>query len=251
MTTDPKLRKDLLAKIGITKQGLSYRAKKLKELYGPMTTEEAVYVIAHMEGFDLSQYLSISTLDRVRALVPRQPPSVKTEKSKQSAARKKSVPKPKSKPYPLVSNSFAKKAEALGESIYPLLFIIENSIRNLISSRMASVGSNWWDTNVPAKVRNNVQRTITKEARYPYRDKRGNHPLSYSNFADLKEIILANPSEFQNVILDFEWFKVRMDEVYMARNNIAHCVPLAKDDETRIRLFFRDWARLLDTAGIK
>lgn len=251
MATNPEIRAEVLKHLGITKQGLSYRAKKMKEAYGPMTTEEAVYVIAHLEGVDLSKHLPIATLDRVRALVPRdlpsvqpQPPSRATKKGTTQAVRKV-------KPYPLVSAARTKIGRDLGVKAYPLLFIVENSIRELISLRLSKQGSNWWDKVVPVNVKNNVNRTMKKETRYPYRDKRGNHPLSFANFADLKKIIMANQPEFQNEILDFNWFEVRMDEIYMVRNNIAHCVHLSADDMLRINLFFRDWARLLDTAGLK
>jgi hypothetical protein len=66
-----KLRSDLLSSLNISKQALSQRAKRVKNEYGPMTTEEAVYVIAHMTGLDLTKYLPLLSIDRVRSLVPR------------------------------------------------------------------------------------------------------------------------------------------------------------------------------------
>ncbi len=251
MPTDHNVRSELLDRLQITPQGLSYRAKKIKETYGPMTTEEAVYVIAHLEGIDLSKHLPIGTLDRVRALVPRgiqyshsKPAAVDARKAKPPASRKR-------KRYPLVTESQAKMAGDLGSRVYPLLFILENSIRELISLRLSKKGSDWWDNLVPSRVKNSVERTMKKEGRYPYRDKRGNHPLSFANFSDLKDIILNNQPEFADAIMDFDWFAVHMDEIYMVRNNIAHCVPLSQDDVSRLEVFFRDWARLLESAGIK
>ncbi|HUW96312.1 MAG TPA: hypothetical protein VMW58_11045 [Anaerolineae bacterium] len=251
MPTDPNVRRELLDQLDITRQGLSYRAKKIKEAYGPMTTEEAVYVIAHLEGIDLSKHLSIATLDRVRALVPRGIQYPHSKPSEGDARKPKPRVSRRRKPYPLVTASRAKIAEDLGSRVYPLLFIVENSIRQLISLRLSKKGSDWWDNFVPTKVKSSVERTMKKEARYPYRDKRGNHPLSFANFSDLKDIILSNRDEFQDAIIDFDWFAVRMDEIYMVRNNIAHCVPLSADDIARVGLFVRDWARLLETAGIK
>lgn len=251
MRTEPNVRRELLDRLGITPQGLGYRAKKMKEAYGPMTTQEAVYVIAHLEGIDLSRHLSIATLDRVRALVPREMPDSGSKPSGRDAKKAKPRVSRRRKPYPLVTPSQAKMAEDLGGRVYPLLFIVETSIRRLISLRLSKKGSNWWDHFVPPKVKNSVQRTMKKETRFPYRDKRGNHPLSYANFSDLKDIILENQAEFQDAIINPDWFAVRMDEIYMVRNNIAHCVRLSADDISRVNLFFRDWARLLETAGIK
>lgn len=251
MTTNSNVRDKVLNKLNIKQPALSYRAKKIKEAYGPMTTEEAVYVIAHILEIDLSKYLPIAILDRIRSLVPRELPIKPSTQLQAGPVYPSKSKQKKPKPYPLVKTVLAKIGENLGSSVYPQLFIIENSIRELISMRLSIKGANWWDLYVPGEVRRNVNRTITKEKRFPYRESRGDHPLSYSNFSDLKEIILNNPNDFQDVILDFEWFKVKMDEIYMVRNNIAHCVPLTRDDISRINLFLRDWARLLDTAGLK
>jgi hypothetical protein len=249
---NPKVRRELLQKLGgITPQALSQRAKRIKDSYGPMKTEEAVYVIAHMEGIDLSKQLPIATLDRIRALVPRQVPTAPKISSTPVPRVEKKSRRSKVPSYPMVKASLNKVAEDLGAQVYPQLFLLENSIRALIGTRLSRLNSSWWNLHVPSRVQQNVSRTMSREKRFPYREARGNHPLSYANFSDLKEIILANPSEFHDIILDFEWFKVRMDEIYMARNNLAHCVPLSKDDISRISLFFRDWARLLETARIR
>jgi hypothetical protein len=251
MPTEPNVRRELLERLGITPQGLSYRAKRIKEAHGPMTTEEAVYVIAHQQGIDLSRHLPIATLDRVRALVPRDIPNSRSKPSARGVKKARPRVSRRKNPYPLVSRSQAKVAEDLGAQVYPLLFIVENSIRELISVRLSKKGSDWWDQLVPAKVKNGVQRTMKKEMLYPHRDKRGNHPLSYANFSDLKDIILANWGDFDDTIINREWFAVWMNDIYMVRNNIAHCVPLSADDVTLVNLFFRGWARLLETAGIE
>lgn len=244
------IRRELLEKLGITKQALSQRAKKLKESYGPMTTEEAVYVIAHQEGIDLAKHLSLAVLDRIRSLVPRpvtSGPSKPRTRSKVSGAPFR----PTAGRYPLVTPALSSSGATLGQQVYPILFILENSIRSLISTRLSNTGPDWWDRLVPPYVQTNVKRTMAREKRFPWREKRGSHSLYYANFSDLKAIIVANFSHFNDVIVNIDWFKVMMDDIYMARNNLAHCIPLPKDDITRIRLFHRDWARLLETAGIR
>jgi hypothetical protein len=245
------LRVDLLDKLNISKQALSQRVKRLKGTYGPMTTEEAVYVIAHMEGLDITKYLPLAVIDRVRSLVPRDQ-TFRSDKRVLPIPVKKAK-SPKIKPYPLISNSATNHAIILGTEVFPIMYQLENSIRLLIESVLSRSGKDWWNKRVPPDVQKNVQRTMDKEKRYPYRDKRGNQPLYYANFDDLKKIVIdpSNMIDFKGIIIDFDWFKVKMDEVYMARNNLAHCVPLPEDDISRIFLFHRDWARILDTAGIK
>jgi hypothetical protein len=133
------------------------------------------------------------------------------------------------------------------------MFQLENSIRELVEKVLSKSGVDWWNNHVPSDVRTNVRRTMDKEKRYPYRTRRGDHPLYYANFDDLRKIIMypLNKSDFQQIIVDFQFFEVKMNEVYMARNNLAHCVPLLESDIARIMLFHRDWAIILDSAGIK
>lgn len=245
-----QVRHELLNKLKVTRQALSLRAKQIKAKYGPMTTDEAVYIIAHIEGVNLAKYLPLETLDRVRSLIPRE-----IKPSPIAPQVKITNKKPKSRKtiasYPLVNNAFIQRAVTIGDESFPQIVVMENSIRALIEKTLSTINPNWWVALVPPNVQRNVQRTIDKEKKFPYREKRGNRPILYCNFADLKEIIVANYPEFRNVIIDIEWFKAKMDEVYMARNNLAHSVLLSDDDISRIALFYRDWARLLDTAGVK
>jgi hypothetical protein len=245
------VRRELFKKLPISPQAMSQRANRIKEQYGPMTTDEAVYVIAHTKGVDLSKYLPLDVLDRVRALIPRDikpEPIIAPTKQKKVASRKK---KRSLISYPLVKESFIQDAVAIGEEAFPQVVVLENSIRNLIEKRLSAKAKDWQTTLVPPAVQKNVQRTMDKEKKFPYREKRGHNFLMYCNFSDLKNIVIANESDFRDVIVDLEWFKVKMDEVYMARNNLAHSVLLTSDDRGRIALFYRDWARLLESAQVK
>jgi hypothetical protein len=248
---DRKVRRELFNKLKFSPQALNQRANRLKEKYGPMTTEEAVYIIAHVEGIDLAKYLPLGTLDRIRSLIPR---DIKHQPGMSQGAPQRAKLKKKQQrdiTYPLVTKSFIEQAAAIGEDTFPQIVILENSIRALIEKMLSETKTDWWTDLAPSSVQRNVQRTMDKENKFPYREKRGNKPLMYCNFADLKEIVVANCTVFRNVIVDLEWFKVKMDEVYMARNNLAHSVLLSKDDISRIALFYRDWARLLEAARIK
>jgi hypothetical protein len=240
----------LLAKLHITPQALSQRAKRIKNKFGPMTSDEAVYIIAHVEGINLAKYLPLDTLDRIRSLIPRE---IKPQPISQQnqATRKKIANTSKVRiSYPLVSNSFIQQTVVIGDEPFPQIVVLENSIRNLIENTLTVIRSDWWIALVPENIQKKVQKIIDKEKEYPYREKRGNRSILYCNFADLKEIIIANYIDFRSVIVDIEWFKVKMDEVYMARNNLAHSILLTEDDISRIALFYRDWARLLETANI-
>jgi hypothetical protein len=247
---DPRVRKLLLNRLGVTPQALSQRAQKIKTKYGPLSTEEATYVIAHQQGIDLTRFLPIDVIDRVRSLIPRELPKIAEVARIQRVKKKKT--KKSATSYPLVPDILIKKGVAIGNESFPQMFVLENSIRNLIIQKLASAyGKDWWLKARIKGIRDNVEKTIDKEKKYPHREKRGLHPIYYSNFADLKQIILNERNHFADVILDPQWFEVEMDQVYMARNSLAHSVAISEDDKSRIRLFYRDWARLLENSGIK
>jgi len=246
---DRRVKKLLLDKLKVTHQALSLRAKKLKAAYGPMTTEEAVYVIAHQQGIDLSRLLSIQQLDRVRSLVPRELPTLSEAKT---AIKVKKARVKRTRSYPLVDDRLISKSVLIGQESFPQMFILENSIRELIRQKLSTnYGKDWWTKAVSLGIQQGVQRTIDKEKKYPHRPRRGTHPIFYTNFADLKQIILQNRTLFANTIIDFQWFEVQMDQVYMARNCLAHSIPIEEDDAATIRLFHRGWARLLEAAGCR
>ena len=244
-----RIKKMLLDKLGVSPQALSQQAKKFQTKHGPMSTEEATYVLAHKRGIDLSRFLPIEVIDRVRSLVPKElptplqsaPPTQTKKKKKRSATS-----------YPLVSDTLAAKGVIIGRESFPQMFVLENSIRSLVIQRLSKAyDKDWWEKGRFKGVRDSVQRIIDKEKKHPHRDRRGLHPIFYSNFAELKLIILNEFPHFADVILDRQWFEVQMDQVYMSRNSLAHSVAITEDDETRIRLFYSEWAKLLENAGIK
>lgn len=76
MATDRRLRTDLLKKLGgVTPQRLSQLVADVKRQYGPMSTEDGAYVLAHLRGLDLTKYLDRERVDRIRGMVPRGQPA--------------------------------------------------------------------------------------------------------------------------------------------------------------------------------
>lgn len=243
-----KIRDRLLKRLGgISKQALSQRVQVLKARYGPMSTDDAVYVIAHLQGIDLSRDLPLATQDRIRTLIPRELLGDTTKRGTKRKEKPKTKEKGTVSSYPLVDAETIQTAFTLGNNVFPQVFILENSIRTFISNTLCGLSEDWWTKYVPMNVQKSVAKTMRKESRYPYRRARGNHPLLYSNFADLKLIILANSEgAFSDVLIKPDWFTAGMDDVYMARNNLAHSIPLDPSDVDHIRLFAHEWSILLE-----
>jgi hypothetical protein len=252
VATNRQLKADLLQKLRVTPQRLSQRVAQVKRLYGPMSTEDGTYVLAHQEGLDLTKYLDQTTVDRVRGLLPISAGA--TTLSQPSAKRAKAVAT--SRPVRIAPSlelvdamlpaSVAEDANRMA-SVYPKLYIFENSIRNVIVRILqAKHGKDWWKERVPTGVQKTVADRRAKEAKTPWHGKRGTHEIYYADFGDLRDIITKNWADFEPLLLKQPWITQRLDELEPPRNIVAHNNPLSSQEENRVDLYFNDWIALLN-----
>jgi hypothetical protein len=250
MATNRALREALLELLKVTRQRLWQRAKRMKDEHGPMSTEDATYVIAHQEGIDLTKYLDQSTVDRIRGLIPEGPhksASGSRNKSRDSGRRPVVVRIGPDVPQvdALLSTTQAQDARKMAQ-VYPKYYVLENSVRALIMRVLGmAYGKQWWDTRAPKAVRDTVAERMKKEARQPWHGKRGQHEIFYSDFGDLKRIISKNWGDFEAFFPSQEWILQRLCDMEHPRNVMAHHNPLGPQDLTRVDLCFSDWIALL------
>jgi hypothetical protein len=170
MATNRNLRTDLLAKLGCSPQALSQRAKIIKRDYGPMATEDAHYLIAYKEGIDISKYLDISTVDKVRGFLQKEG-AVKTAQLKTKNPRGKTVLVKIAMNVPaidaMLSTSLAEDMKKMAR-LYPLQYMPANSLRVVISRVLEKrYKANWWETCVEQKTKDKVKGRREKEAKEP------------------------------------------------------------------------------------
>ena len=250
MAIDRKLRAVLLNKLNVSPQRLSQRVKLVKEHYGPMPTELATYVIAHKEGIDLTKFLNIETVDRVRSLLPNNGAIVveqirrKKTRAAPSYARINIVGKlPDVDAF--LSSGIAKDAQAMAQ-VYPIYYTLENSLRIVIKRIMENkYGKQWWDSKAPKPVKKNVDDRKCQEDKKPWHGKRGQHEIFYSNFGDLRTIIERNWDDFKKFFPSRLWITQKLDELENPRNVLAHHNPVSKIDLKRMEVYFEDWVNLL------
>ena len=141
MPTNRELRTALLKHLGVSPQRLYQRGKNTKQKHGPMSTEEATYVIAHQEGLDLTKYLDPSTVDRVRNLIPNTDHqriiARNTEKGKQSRRAQIRIKIEGALPDVdvFLSSTIARDAQRMAK-LYPAYYVLENSLRIVIKRIM-------------------------------------------------------------------------------------------------------------------
>lgn len=251
MATDRKLSIALLKRLGVTPGRLSQRVKKMKNDRGPMSTEDATYVIAHLEGLDLTKFLDGKIVDRIRGLVPNNT----TTPSPPSKSAKKKIPRtpqiriniPGQLPQvdALLSAAIARDAAKMAE-LYPAYYVLENSIRVFIKRILEHKhGKNWWSTKAPRDVRNKVSGRKASEDKKPWHGKRGQHEIFYSDFGDLRAIIEKNWPNFKDLISKRNWITHLLDDLEHPRNVMAHHNPVTAQDIKRFEVHFHDWMEFL------
>jgi predicted restriction endonuclease len=130
-------------------------------------------------------------------------------------------------------------------SIYPLLYVLENSIRELIDRVMsAKHGPDWWDTHAPQDIKRKVADHMSDEKRNSWHQKRGSRPIDYTDLKDLKPIVRKAALEIvPGFIPSIEWFDSFIDEVYRSRCVLCHMNPLDDNNITAVKVKFRQWQK--------
>ncbi len=128
---------------------------------------------------------------------------------------------------------------------YAIFYCLENSMRELITNRLAEVhGPDWWDK-VPQTMREKAEKNRKKELGSGV-TLRSDDLIDYSNFGELGEIINANLDIFGDMLRDIRAVERVLGNLNTLRAPIAHCKPLAEDEVLRLHLGLRDWFRQME-----
>lgn len=93
--------------------------------------------------------------------------------------------------YPQFERSVRQEAASMAKH-YELFFCLEQSIRKLITETLEETqGANWWETNVPQQIRDEVKRLIRTEVDSGI-TRRSDRNIDYTTFGQLGDIISSN-----------------------------------------------------------
>jgi len=127
---------------------------------------------------------------------------------------------------------------------YLAFFCLENSVRELVVDRLTEKhGSDWWNTCATTGMKKQVGDRKIKEGENRWHVERGAHEIYYTNFGDLKALIVNQWQVFEDLFPDQNWISTRLDELEASRNIIAHGNVLDDRELTRLRLYLQDWTR--------
>lgn len=258
--TDGQLLKDLLAKLGVSRQRLYQRVGSLKKEL-PMDTPDAIYVLAFEEGLDLTSYISAEETAAVRGLVAELRAARGSSASAPAPARP--TPKRPSAPkqalitisgvgdverLPAMSAVTARDAKKMSETVYPMIYVFENSARELITAVLESgIGPDWWKEVVPRRVREGAEKRKANEADDPWHGRRGARMIDYTELSDLPKIVGANDAwpHFEPIFARKAFFEELVNDFNVSRRVTAHMNPVGADDIKHLEATFRKWAKTL------
>ena len=127
---------------------------------------------------------------------------------------------------------------------YIAFFCLENSIRRLVIDRLSeNHGDGWWEERASSNIKDRVSKRQDKEGKERWHVRRGEQEIFYTDFGDLKSLIINNFADFEDLFPDQNWVSSRLDELEASRNIIAHSNVLDDREIGRLRLYLQDWIR--------
>ncbi|MFM9918267.1 Swt1 family HEPN domain-containing protein [Lacisediminihabitans sp. H27-G8] len=129
---------------------------------------------------------------------------------------------------------------------YQIFYCLENSIRDMVESQLAEgFGEAWWDEHAPENIRTTVAQNKKREQDNGV-TLRSSHPIDYTTFGELGEIIKSNWDIFGSTFNSKRGLEKVISSLNLLRGPIAHCSPLAEDEVVRLHLAVRDYYRLME-----
>jgi HEPN superfamily Swt1-like protein len=143
----------------------------------------------------------------------------------------------------LFENDILQEARKMAD-FYVLYYSLENSIRRLISERLAEKhGPTWWKNKVPSALQAEVEKK-QKEERDTTMSIRSEDLLTYTNFGELIGIFDANWADFSDTLRSQKAMQQILSQFNKIRNVVAHSCELNEDEITRFKLLVKDWFRI-------
>lgn len=239
--------------LNLSRIGVYKRVEKAKQDYSVLETDIAAYCLAFKNGIKIDRYgLKSVTLDKVQQALSSSSakgiPNVVTGKVKGRTQKSGStiinIGVMGKINHPLITTQIASDAQKMA-NIYPIIYVFENSIRNLIQKVMESkYGSDWWNkAKISSKIKGKVKIRKKDEDRNRWHGKRGAHEIFYTDIDELTSIMETNWNDFKKYLPKQHWVKTMIEIIGTSRNVIAHNNPLKKDDISSLKVHFKQWMK--------
>lgn len=213
---------------GIKKQSIRDGSSKIKKDNHGVTSSAAAYEWARKNyGISVYRYLSTEDVTSLHNLKNSTSPPKNNQSSKKIKTKKAVIS---------YGQDYITNANQNAD-IYPYVYVLENSLRNLILKKFQS-DKNWWTNKkiVKEDIQKYAQTIMNAEKKHKWLDARGDHPIYYVGLEHLYKIIemTYNP-HFKDI---FELTKLRtwIDECVPIRNLLAHNIRTRKEEQDNIKI---------------
>jgi hypothetical protein len=248
MSQKPRVQRvlnEIKKELGIGRARTYAKAKEIAAS-AQVSTETGIYLVAAQAGINLSRILPQEELNQIRQLHLQTSHQETTARARSKKPITKSITVTVGKTLklndPILPEKILAEAKEMAEEVYPLLYLFENSVRELILRVMKDKnGDDWWEKRVSRPVRETVEGRMTDEVKNAWHGKRGAHPIFYTDLTQLARIVQNNWSDFEPIIPSIQWLSQRLEEISQSRNPAMHMNPLSKRDVARVKVYFNDW----------
>ncbi len=250
MAVDSEIRKRLLDKLQITPRALNMRIKRVTE-EEVISREDAACVIAHEVGVSIADRLDTESLTRIndytdkrkaRTSAAAASPPPKKPAEKQTGSSDVKVLGTQIESLPGMSQAKFRQAQLMVEKVYPLLYLFENSVREVVARVLAAAhGSKWWDVVASAKEKEAVEGRRAKEGAEAWHSQKSAHPIYYTDLNHLAKIVNRQFEHFKAIFPRASWFDGLVDDVAVSRNEVAHMNPIKAADLRHLESAFTKW----------
>src|SRR5438552_2809950 len=128
--------------------------------------------------------------------------------------------------------------------VYTAIAAFENGVRALvIKTLMDKYNEEWWEKGASNAVRERAQKRMEDEQSAKWHAQRGQDPINYTTFGDLKNIMQNNWDAFEDLIGNLPWASGIFDVIERSRNVIMHSGTLEREDIERLGVNIRDWVK--------
>lgn len=249
---------DLMRSTGIGKRAVYKRAKKAQEDF-PFSSDQAYLFLARDAKLRLSDYASREEIESfqgaLQSVASASRETVKPEhRSTQGVKRsgKKEYKFPNNVKIDDILRSARVSSDAVEMSkVYPMLYVLENSIREFIVEAMKKYhGDDWWEKTVNKRLKDYVVGRREGENKKSWHQKRGDRNIDYLDMADLPKLVCKFKDKLVDEgLVDNElWIQNLINEVYPSRNVLAHMNPLERLSVDTIKVKLGQWGNFVRNA---
>lgn len=244
----------LREKEGITNQAIAQRRDRLIR-HVPMPTDVATYVVAHRANVNIARFLAEEVVSRVAEYDGRlhqkeasaTQPTRKAERvtTKRTGPREVKFENFKVPPGTLSERQIA-NAEKMAREVYPLLYAVENSMREFVNAHLtAAFGKDWWDRPkiVSRPMHDVVKRNQAARGRDRWVLTQRVHPIYLIELGHLSDIVTSEEGwpVFKKLLPRQSWVSELVKALEQPRNVVAHMNPVQRQNINGLVTRAREW----------